>query len=92
MRFSRKKSSEPEAVPEPLTADSQPEEAEEKESAEESAATQDKPACPNCGWHNVRPSVKRGAFDTLLSTLSFQAFRCRSCGHRFHAFRRAGGN
>jgi len=68
-----------------------PKESQPKQEAEE-AVTPEKPACPKCGWHNVRPSAKRGAFDILLATMSFHAFRCRSCGHRFHTFRRTGAN
>jgi rubredoxin len=57
-----------------------------------SAALPDNPACPKCGWHDVRPSIQKGLLDRLLATLSFRAFRCRTCEHRFHSFRRAGGN
>ena len=46
------------------------------------------PVCPRCGWSNTRPSYTRTAFDTVLGAISLRAFRCRSCGNRFHAFRR----
>ena len=58
----------------------------------DASAVPDKPACPNCGWHDVRPSVQKGLLDRFLVTLSFLPFRCRACGHRFHSFRRAAGN
>jgi predicted RNA-binding Zn-ribbon protein involved in translation (DUF1610 family) len=58
---------------------------------DEPAPVDDMPRCPNCGWHNVRPSMTKGSLDLLLSAFSFKAFRCRSCGHRFHTFRRAAG-
>lgn len=50
------------------------------------------PACPRCGWHNVRPSAKKGMLDLFLAIFALQAFRCRSCGRRFHAIRRSAGN
>ena len=86
MRFSRKKLPEPEPEQVPDT-----EESDAIEDKDESAPVSGKPACPNCGWHNVRPSLKRGLVDQVLSTMSFKAFRCRTCGHRFHTFRRAAG-
>jgi len=64
---------------------------EEVDRKDEPAPPIDKPPCPNCGWHDVRLSNTKGALDVLLSTFSFKAFRCRSCGHRFHTVRRAAG-
>jgi transposase len=46
------------------------------------------PTCPRCGWHNTRPSYSTGMLDSLLRTFSLRAFRCRSCGNRFHRVRR----
>jgi len=66
--------------------------AEEPAARDAPAAVPDKPACPNCGWHDMRPSIPKGLLDLLLATLKFRPFRCRACGHRFHSFRRATGN
>jgi hypothetical protein len=41
------------------------------------------PACPNCGWHNVRLSQTKTMVDTVLNSVSVQRFKCRSCGHYF---------
>jgi len=91
VRFSRKKVVETEAVP--VAAVEVPlAEAFEPTEEEDAPPVLEKPACPKCGWHNVRPSLKRGALDIVLATMSFHAFRCRSCGQRFHSFRRVGGN
>jgi hypothetical protein len=46
------------------------------------------PRCPSCGWQNVRLSHSRGALDSALVFFSIHAFRCRSCGLRFHRFHR----
>ena len=48
-----------------------------------------KPMCPRCGWSNTRLSFSHTSLDTLLQMFAFRAFRCRSCGNRFHAFHRA---
>jgi predicted RNA-binding Zn-ribbon protein involved in translation (DUF1610 family) len=45
------------------------------------------PRCPNCGWHDVRPSKPKG-IDPVIATLGLKPFRCRSCGHRFYRFYR----
>ena len=87
VRFSRKKpENEPEREPKTAPAAEAPEE------SDASAAVPGNPACPKCGWHDVRPSIQKGLLDLLLATLSFRAFRCRTCNHRFHSFRRAAGN
>jgi hypothetical protein len=88
VRFLPKKPADNEPEREPKTAPA----AEEPEEKDPSAAVPDHPACPNCGWHDVRPSIQKGLLDLLLATLSFRAFRCRTCNHRFHSFRRAAGN
>ena len=44
------------------------------------------PRCPKCGWQDVRLSHSKGAVDSFLSMFSVHAFRCRSCGMRFHRF------
>jgi DNA-directed RNA polymerase subunit RPC12/RpoP len=49
-------------------------------------------ACPRCGWHDVKRLAKNGLLATLWSTFGFKAFRCRSCGNRFHAYQRATGD
>ncbi len=46
------------------------------------------PTCPRCGWHNTRLSYSTGVLDSLLRTFSLRAFRCRSCGNRFHRVHR----
>ena len=48
----------------------------------------DRPLCPRCGWHNTRLSHTKGFMDPLFKALSVRAFRCRSCGNRFHTRRR----
>jgi hypothetical protein len=48
----------------------------------------DRPRCPKCGWQDVRLSHSKGVVDSLLLMFSFHAFRCRSCGTRFHRFYR----
>ncbi len=48
----------------------------------------DRPVCPKCGWRDVRLSATRGLIDTLLSTLSLAAWRCRTCNARFYRLRR----
>jgi|GEM_PF-2071035 hypothetical protein len=83
VRFSRKKPAKNEPEKGPAIVDPQERDA--------SGAVIDKPACPNCGWHDVRPSIQKGLLDVVLVTLSFRPFRCRACGHRFHSFRRAPG-
>ena len=47
------------------------------------------PVCPNCGWRNTRPSHTRTLLDTVLRTLAFRPYRCRSCGNRFRVIRRS---
>jgi hypothetical protein len=44
--------------------------------------------CPKCGWKNVRPSRSKGLFDAIFGIVSVRPYRCRSCFHRFHRFRR----
>jgi hypothetical protein len=46
------------------------------------------PKCPRCGWHNTRLSYTRSVLDSVLRAFSVRAFRCRSCGNRFHKIRR----
>jgi hypothetical protein len=46
------------------------------------------PRCPKCGWQDVRLSHSKGVVDSMLLMFSFHAFRCRSCGSRFHRFYR----
>jgi tRNA(Ile2) C34 agmatinyltransferase TiaS len=49
------------------------------------------PRCPRCGWHDVRRSISKGAFDFIFTTFSLSPFRCRTCAHRFYRlFRRSG--
>jgi len=50
-----------------------------------------KPACPRCGWSNTRLSYTHTMVDTMLQVFAIRAFRCRSCGKRFRAFRRFKG-
>jgi transposase-like protein len=52
------------------------------------AAPKGLPRCPRCGWHNVRLSHAHHPWDLALSLIALAAFRCRSCGHRFHRFRK----
>jgi len=49
----------------------------------------DRPTCPKCGWHNTRLSHTKTIVDTVFKAFSLRAFRCRSCGNRFRALRRA---
>jgi hypothetical protein len=63
--------------------------AEARDEAVEEAAGPHRPTCPQCGWHNTRLSHTRGVLDSVLRGLSLRAFRCRSCGNRFRAFRRS---
>jgi len=48
-----------------------------------------RPPCPQCGWHDTRLSHTTTTLDSLLRAISLHAFRCRSCGNRFRAFRRS---
>ena len=43
--------------------------------------------CPSCGWSDIRPSMRRGVVDWVLSRLDLTPFRCRSCRQRFFRFR-----
>jgi DNA-directed RNA polymerase subunit M/transcription elongation factor TFIIS len=54
----------------------------------EAIADPERPTCPRCGWHNTRLSHTRSMLEPILRTFSLRAFRCRSCGNRFRAFRR----
>lgn len=47
-----------------------------------------RPACPKCGWSDVRPAALRALLDPLLRTFSVAPWRCRSCGTRFYGLRR----
>jgi len=49
----------------------------------------EQPACPRCGWHDTRLSHTSGALDPILRLFRLRAYRCRSCGNRFRAFRRS---
>ncbi|HUB33144.1 MAG TPA: hypothetical protein VMA31_08950 [Bryobacteraceae bacterium] len=43
--------------------------------------------CPKCASTDVRYSYTQSAWDMILDLLfSMDAFRCRSCRHRFHKF------
>jgi DNA-directed RNA polymerase subunit RPC12/RpoP len=43
--------------------------------------------CPKCASTDVRYSYTQNAWDMVLDLLfSMDAFRCRSCRHRFHKF------
>ena len=43
--------------------------------------------CPNCASADVRYSYTRTTWDSILDVLfAMDAFRCRSCRHRFHKF------
>ena len=44
--------------------------------------------CPKCGWSNIRPSLRHGIIDGLLSIARLAPFRCRNCRHRFYRFSR----
>jgi hypothetical protein len=55
---------------------------------EEEPGAQPKPRCPNCGWKNVRISHTKNFLDTILSAISIQRFKCRTCGRYFrHRYR-----
>lgn len=43
-------------------------------------------ACPRCGEHKVRPSIKKGPLDAMLSLLRVEPYRCRGCRRRFYRF------
>ncbi len=48
--------------------------------------------CPKCASTDVRYSYTQSAWDMILDLLfSMDAYRCRSCRHRFHRFD-AGGD
>jgi hypothetical protein len=42
------------------------------------------PACPKCGWHNVRASRKRGLGDRLMGLAFLKPYRCKGCRIRFY--------
>ena len=43
--------------------------------------------CPKCASTDIRYSYTQNAWDMILDLLfSMDAFRCRSCRHRFHRF------
>jgi len=42
------------------------------------------PACPKCGWHNVRASRKRGLGDRLMGLAFLKPYRCKGCRVRFY--------
>ena len=43
--------------------------------------------CPKCGSTDVRYSYTQTKWDMIMDLLfSMDAFRCRSCRHRFHKF------
>ncbi len=43
--------------------------------------------CPKCGSSDIRYSYTQTTWDMILDLLfSMDAFRCRSCRHRFHKF------
>ena len=54
----------------------------------EALSDAERPMCPRCGWRNTRLSHTSGTLDSVLRVFSLRAFRCRSCGNRFRAFRR----
>jgi DNA-directed RNA polymerase subunit RPC12/RpoP len=60
-----------------------------KEEEVEEVTALNRPRCPQCGYHNTRLSHNRGMLDSMLRRFSLRAFRCRSCGSRFRATRRA---
>jgi len=43
-----------------------------------------RPACPRCGWHDVRRSAAHGPADHVLGVIGLVPYRCRTCGERFH--------
>jgi hypothetical protein len=67
-------------------------EIDEQGAVEGGRADLDKPACPKCGWHNSRLSLTKSLVDRFFRTFSLKAYRCRTCGKRFHAFRRSASN
>ena len=68
--------------------DEEEEDEEEEEAVEAEIRDPNRPTCPRCGWHNTRLSHTRTLLDSVLRTFSLRAFRCRSCGNRFHTVRR----
>ena len=70
-----------------------PVEAEDAEGGfeDEDPAIPERTKCPNCGWHNTRPSYSKTFLDAVLRIFSLRPFRCRSCGNRFRV-RRASRN
>ena len=40
--------------------------------------------CPNCGWSDIRPSIREGAVDWVMKRLFLAPFRCRKCRLRFY--------
>lgn len=62
----------------------------EDEPADEEPVAHERPTCPQCGWHNTRPSHTKSILDTMLRTFALRPYRCRSCGNRFRVIRRAG--
>jgi transposase-like protein len=57
-------------------------------SEEEALPLKPVPQCPNCGWHDVRIARTKNVLDTILSPISIQRFKCRSCGHYFRRLHR----
>jgi ribosomal protein L40E len=48
--------------------------------------------CPKCASTDVRYSYTQTTWDLIMDLLfSMDAFRCRSCRHRFHKFDPGGG-
>ncbi len=41
-------------------------------------------SCPKCQSADVRPSTQHTVLDSLFACASYEPFRCRNCGHRFH--------
>ena len=53
--------------------------------------TQEPLRCPKCGSTDVRYSYTQTTWDLIIDMLfSMDAFRCRSCRHRFHKFHPGG--
>ena len=77
----------PEQQSEHADQDQREDEVEEKVEVE-AVTDPDRPNCPRCGWHNTRLSHTRSMLDSILRMFALRAFRCRSCGNRFRAFRR----
>jgi len=40
--------------------------------------------CPGCGSRYVKTSRSRGMLDLAWSAFGYAAFRCLTCGRRFH--------